>query len=299
MRMAPSPARRASFTLIELLVVISILAILVGLTMAGISRVRSSQLRSSSETLVKKLQVGINQQLTASFDESTKRGNPYIGALQQLIGDNDDDRAKSLLCYVSSKRTFPMNFAEANLSIVAGIPPHRAFAQIPAATGLSLDQQAAVLLYIIVHDMSGRGTTLDADAALASAETVVVDPSNNKPYKVYKDAYGTHIAFLRWYGANATDLRFQELQSPPYVNVKDVFRDPYDRLGKLKANPWPAPNLRSAVLMGLNNQATIKLNNFDGLNKVVTVISAGPDKTFGTDDDVYGFPLAQIGAKGD
>jgi len=307
MRRTPRPSRRGGFTLIELLVVIAILALLVGLTMAGIGRVKSGQMAATTETTVKKLQVAVNQQLSAAFDDANKRTNPHINLIGSAIGDLDEERDKALLSYAYSKRNFPMNFAEANLAILGTppIPKHTSFAQIPVATGLSSDQQAAVLLYIIVHDQSGRGTTLDADGALAGAETVLTDPANNRQYKAYKDAYGTHIAFLRWYGSHTTDPHYQELQSPPFINPKDGSKDPFDRLGKLMQNPWPAPNQRANVLLALNNLATIKLGdaatlppgNFDGRNRVITVVSAGPDKTFGTDDDVYGFRLARFGDK--
>jgi len=146
--------------------------------------------------------------------------------------------------------------------------------------------------------MSGRGTAIDADTALAGAETAIRD-SNGREYKAFKDAYGTHIAFLRWYGANPSQTYYQMLQNPPYINPKDTQRDPFDKLGKLRmpAAQWGTPPMRGLTLLALNNQATIPLVDYDGLNKVITVISAGADKTFNTDDDVYGFKLAQFGAK--
>jgi prepilin-type N-terminal cleavage/methylation domain-containing protein len=307
MRTGHWPSRRGGFTLIELLVVVSILAVLAALTLAGISRVRAGQHAQTTESTVKKLQVGLNQQMVTVLEDAWKRDNSHVQPVSSAIGEPDQERGRSFLAYAYTKRTFPMNFAEAKLTFGVGpsanIPSHPAFAQIPATSGLSADQQAAALLYIIVHDMSGRGTSIDADSALAGAETTLIDPNTGREYKVFKDAYGTHITFLRWYGANPAQVNYQMLQSAPYVNPNDVAanrsRDAFDKLGKLRmpAAQWGSPPMRGLTLQALNNQATIPLLDYDGLNKVITVVSAGADKTFNTDDDVYGFKLAQFGAK--
>ena len=301
MRIRMQPSRRGGFTLIELLVVVSILALLIGLTMAGISRVRAVQHARTTETTVKKLQVAFNQQVVATFDQANDEKHPYFPFALQYC-DGDKDRAKSLLAYAYVKRDFPQTFKDATTTYNFGtfsIQPHKAFAKIPTApSGLTADQESAVLLYMIINDLAKRGTTIDPDGSLASSEMVIGN------YKAYKDGYGSHIAFRRWYGPfDGADAA--ELQSAPYVNPKDPSFDPFDRLGKLKN--WSNAPSRTAALAVLNSPAGSPPVAFDGLNKVIAVLSSGPDKKFGPafggavgdeQDNFQGYRLARIGNTG-
>jgi len=300
--------RRDGFTLIELLVVLAILSLLVGLTMAGISRVRTVQQSNSTESTLQKLQKAVEQQMNATMDQAKDAKNPYL-SLVKGFADGDADRARALLAYAGSKRAFPQTFAEAlnltNSPTIPGVGPLPTNKSFSSLTGMSPgvlapDQEAAALLYIIVHDMAARGTTIDPDGALASAEVIIPGTT----LKAYKDAYGTPIAFIRWYGPypgpffaanNAT-------QAAPYVNAKSPPFDPYDPLGKLLG--WGNVPSKTAALTVLNANYSSPGGVytpvlFDGFNKLVTVVSAGPDKTFGTPDDVFGYPLARFGARGD
>ena len=311
MRSSTTPSQRDGFTLIELLVVISILAILAGLTLAGISRVRAGQYRATTESTVKKLQVALDQQLRTANEEATKENNRALSSVTTFC-DGDKDRAKSWLSFANAKREFPQTFAEAKSAMVLTDPSTGAvvfssqasatFARLPpGASGLTADQESAVLLYLIVTEKANKGTSSTGDA-FASA-TMAIKSTTNVEYTVFKDGYGTHLAFIRWYGANPLN---PEVQAAPYVNAKIAIKDPFDPLGKLLPVPnafgaagWSNTSYRNQALAVLTAPVGSPPIAFDGLNKMLTVISAGPDKVFGTGDDVFGYPLARLGAKGD
>lgn len=309
MRLANAPSRRGGFTLIELLVVVGILALLVALTAAGIGKLKSGQQNANTRSTVEKAQVGIKQQLIAIRDDAKKPGSQHRQLLVPFC-DNDTERAESLLYYAYVKRSFPQTFTEAKTPLtITGIPPipgEPPFANLPlsSASGLSADQEAAVILYRIVMNNAKRGMNQSEEAF--SGATATITSTTGVDYQVLKDAYGTHIAFARWYGANPASPHFAELQAAPYVNPKMPSFDPYDPLGKLRQNPWPISGVvnRNGALAVLNFPAGVPAVAFDGANKVITVISAGADKKFGPvfggsaadgDDDVFGFRLAQYG----
>ena len=300
MRSSTTPSRRDGFTLIELLVVISILAILAGLTLAGISRVRAGQYRATTEGTVKKAQIALDQQLRTANEEATKESSVYLPAVTTFC-DGDKDRAKALLSYFNAKREFPQTFPEAKTPLTlpgfGTYPGLSTFAKLTAgASGLTADQESAVLLYLIVTEKGNKGTSTTGDA-FASA-TMTITSTSNVEYTVLKDGYGTHLAFIRWYGAIPQN---PEVQAPPYINPKDIAQfgsvDRFDPLSKLRT--WGNVGSRSTAQFALNLPVGSPPVQFDGLNKMLTVISAGPDKLFGTGDDIFGYPLARLGAKGD
>ena len=292
MRLAKRAPLRGAFTLIELLVVVSILAMLAALTIGIIGSVRSGQNAATTDGTVKKAQLELDQQLKTVSEEASSVKNQYLPMAMSFC-DGDADRAKSLLFYLYAKREFPQTFVEARnpLAIpgVGSIPGHKAFADLPLASGLTPDQEAAVLLYRIVLTKGNKGTSSSEDAFAGAVTTIGA-------HKAFKDGYGTHIAFVRWYSPynGAYYSANADLQAAPFI-AHPTLRDPFDRQGKLQN--WGNTTNRNLCLGVLHNPAGSPTVAFDGFNKVLTVVSAGPDKTFNTADDVYGFRLNQLGGK--
>lgn len=285
MRYRAAPPRRAGFTLIELLVVIAILALLTALTVGAINSVRTAQTNRASDQMVTNLQKGVDQTLKAVLDEATSDKNPDLAKVLSFC-DGDKDRAKSLLAYLYVKREFPATFAEATTAVtipgVITLLPHKAFTSV--ATGGGATDESAVLLYLLLTEKGNRGVLTGAEGTLTTTDG---------NYTVFRDANYRPVRFQRWYEAT-------ELDNPPYANPKAIkgvtITDPYDRQsqfdGKGKLTHWTNATNRPLALTALG------LSNFDGRNKVVTVVADGEDKTPNTFDDRYGYRLGQIGNSG-
>ncbi len=274
----PLPLRRRAFSLVELLVVLAILAILAGLTMSGVNYVRYRQQYRATEQALFKLQTALDQQVKAITEQVRKERLSRSSQFTALVPwcDNDEDRAEALLLYGRLRQTFPQSYAEARNSFSVGpvsFPPHAAYADLPPTAAGTAEEQAAVLLNLAISRLGGGGTTFAADDAGITQQPVAGGTA-------FVDNWGTPIVLRRFFTS-------AELNAAPYINPKTLFHDPFDPLGKLAAN-WTNKHIAQTQLGVL----------FDNSNRVLTVQAAGKDQVFGTADDLWGYPLRQLGARG-
>ena len=287
-----SMSHRNAFSLVELLVVIAILAVLAGLTMSGVSYVRVRQQTRTSEQIVYKLQEAVDQLVKATAEQVRKerlsRSSVFTGLLPYC--GHDEDRAEALLLYCRLRHNFPQSFHEARSNLViASInwPPHTAYNDLPPGNGPP-ELEAAVLLRKAVSRLGIGGANFASDDIMGTAQIDLPWPGGGT-VPVFTDAWKPvdaagnprPITFHRFYTS-------PDLQNPPFINPKPGSHDPFDPLGKLADPNW---NQRS--------DAQIRLGvPFDGTNRVITVHSAGYDRAYNTADDIWGYRLRQIGARG-
>jgi len=294
---------RAGFTVIELLVVIGILTILAGLIMAGVNAVRIRQQVRSTEDVVAKLQVGVDNQVKALVDQALKDRKDRTNDFQNLVAlCGDEDRAQALLVYLKLRHAFPQTLAEAqsNVTLTVGTTtyinwlPHKAYAGLAGLSGGTADQQSAALLYAGLSGMGAGGNAFATDDTTASAQIDI--PLTGGSARVFKDAWGNPVGFRRFWQTPAANYP-GELDAPPYTNTKDAM-DPFDTQNKLST--WTNTTAKAAA----EGVAFVPGGGqkFDGKNKVLTPFSYGVTKTLdnplGSVDDVLGYRLKKLGNKG-
>jgi prepilin-type N-terminal cleavage/methylation domain-containing protein/prepilin-type processing-associated H-X9-DG protein len=153
---APPPRRRSAFTLIELLVVIAIIAILIGLLLPAVQKVRDAAARMSCQNNLK--QIGL-----ACHNYHDTQGRFPAGSIYQAVGGKwnyYDTWTVAILPYIEQQNLF--NFY--NQALPNAIPD-------AAAPGTALVRQSLVKTYVCPADPnqftpaipeSGPGGTLSS-----------------------------------------------------------------------------------------------------------------------------------------
>ncbi|MFO0823511.1 MAG: prepilin-type N-terminal cleavage/methylation domain-containing protein [Gemmataceae bacterium] len=285
---------RRGFSLVEILVVLSIIAILASLSMAAYMRIRTLQNVRTSEDVVSKVQLGLDNQVKIIADNVRldKASPEYVGLLP--FCDNDPDRTTSLLLYCRLRQAFP---SPSDIALPAPTPviftvnaiPFRrpvAFDRIAGASDPDPNKISAAILFVALSARTQGGNTLAVDEGLAGAQLDLPVQSGGT-VRVFKDGFGNPVPFVRFLESTELDT------DPRFTNLKSGNKDPFDVWGKL--NGWTnAANKGSA-------QTSVGVA-FNGRNKAITAFSYGqnktPDPILGTLDDIMGYRLRAVGQKG-
>lgn len=285
---------RTGFTLVEILVVLAIIALLLSLTTAAVQRVRVTQMVRTSENVVSKIQMGLDNQVTVIADnvrrESQNGGSADFNNLKPFC-DNDPDRTAAVLLYCRLRQNFPQTQAElAAPSFTVGAVTFTrplAFTAIAGVTGTP-QQVSAAALYAALSGQTQGGKTFEADEALSGAQIDI--PLGAVSARVFKDGWGNPIPFVRFFQS-------AELDAPPFCDGKfgtgpAPGKDPFDAWAKIYG--WTTnPTNKNTLQTTLGYTAASW-----GRNTTVLVYSWGLDKAPGTADDILGYRLRSIGAKG-
>jgi len=317
MRFSTRP--RPAFTLLELIVVLSIMALLAAMTVSAVFRLLESSRESNTNTHIRAINVGLEQQWKAAVDRIKTEDPPKPVkdlTMTQLGPTNfvlDQSRAKALHLKLRLRQEFPQNFTEARTGIQVISPadgssyiygPKTAYINVirdASAISLPTEAEGAALLMLIVSQ-TRAGSSFNAEGA-GPTQVIEFDripipplppppPGAKLPLKVYVDAWGRPISFRRAAAETQLDV-VTELNLAPFVTpamMASLNMDPQDPEGRLKLNNWPG----KATALGYFATAPLA-NPFDGLNRGPYIYSGGRDKQFGNDDDLYSFRLQATG----
>lgn len=248
-------AARRGFTLIELIVVMSILAVLVTLTVAAISKFTGGAQRSATRSTMQRLETMLRKQIETTNDRARKMAVPDV--VLKFAGD-DPERAKVIWLKLKLRQKYPTTFAEVFNPIVPEVPRVQAYVEylrqhgITAANynlvqaqgdlskpaGWAAGAQSAVcfLMALRVGPDAISEDELSIGGSTATVDFTIPPPTNLPPgpFKVpcLVDAWGTPITFCRWpVGAATTGA------SPLYPGGYSMgYTDPQDPKGLLLAD---------------------------------------------------------------
>src|SRR6202790_4099015 len=98
--------QRSGFSLIELLVVIAIIAILIGLLLPAVQKVREAAARAQCQNNLKQMSLGTINAAASNFRRLPPSNRRYAGVQQQLPYNSDGGTFLHILPYIEQNPLF-------------------------------------------------------------------------------------------------------------------------------------------------------------------------------------------------
>jgi prepilin-type N-terminal cleavage/methylation domain-containing protein len=276
------PARPA-FTLIELLVVIAILAVLASLSVAAVMKVLNSQQKRNTQTLISKLDDGLNKQWR-SVVETAKMETPNAWAVALSGGNADLAQVIHIKCRL--RQEFPTSFAEALNPLP--LPPKPSYVralQNAQAGARTWQAESSACLYLALKEKRRSGD-FNPDTSLSAQE--VIDPVGDGIKEIH-DGWGNPIVFSRFPTAPSGIVNTVNPSGPQGVPPS---HDPVDPDSLLTNPAWVTSPLGASTL-GAQYQLYMHPVFANANYKLIPVIMS-----MGTDGQIYD-PAAPVGQNDD
>jgi prepilin-type N-terminal cleavage/methylation domain-containing protein/prepilin-type processing-associated H-X9-DG protein len=172
--------KRLAFTLIELLVVIAIIAILIGLLLPAVQKVRAAAARMSCQNNLKQIGIAIH-----TFQDSEGR-LPY-SLSPNTYGYDDDGRAWSWLARILPYVEQGNLYTQLGL---AGTGPSSPVASVPTYNSVAAIQATVVKTFVCPTDPSSGRPSFDRNNGSTASGT---GPTNYKGVAGSNWAWGTYV----------------------------------------------------------------------------------------------------------
>lgn len=292
----PTASSRSAFTLIELLIVIGIISVLFSITLAAVFRVQRGQEVTTTEKIVQKLDAALQQQWAAVLDQAKEeiQQGKARGTLTDTFANGQQNRGGVLYTKLKLKAEFPQSFNEvrANAGGIFGIPTRDVYRRAIGSGNDTPQNEAAALLYLALTQPR-RGTSFNPDEAFGD-QGVKTLPIAGQQMKVFVDIWGEPITFFRW----TTDpsqphpypdllLELDSAEHVPAGQLSKGYLDPVDPEGfLLQSRGYTGPAVAQAELRV--GHAFNPPHNWTPF-----VLSAGPDNTWNTGDEIASFRLGE------
>src|SRR5579883_22478 len=204
---------RRGFTLIELLVVIAIIAILIGLLLPAVQKVREAAARTQSQNNLKQMTLAMHDFASANNDAFC----PGFGAYPATSALGQQPWTFYILPYIEQQNTYNA-ITSGSASTVSGLPIKSYIAPADPTNGT----QYAYTSY------AGNILVLPASSSVSNLKSTFTDGTSNTV--VFMERYAVSPSHAHaWYGT-ASQVLISPINTSPYMQVKPAVSAVIDTL---------------------------------------------------------------------